>query len=274
MALTYTLVCECTQLTKFPSNAQSGTKHLVLRRNCRLMDTTRTTLAVSVALALATVRGFVLLPCGLDRSHFSARCNGRIHNSTPSCGNPAVGFANPPSASARSSFTRCTSLPRIPCSAPSHSRARSGGDYLTVGRSSSRCCRPIRAGATTMGLTPRLLVPGAGRKLAFAGLVNAAAFATVGGGVLSGGLHAVSGPDHLAALLPRVMGQKWYSSMRIGATWGLGHGFSATIIGLAVRELFSHLSLRLFLLGEGCATATAALFCRRDGCSRWAPYRP
>ncbi|CAN0493441.1 unnamed protein product, partial [Hapterophycus canaliculatus] len=53
------------------------------------------------------------------------------------------------------------------------------------------------------------------------------------GGVLSGGLHAVSGPDHLAALLPRIMGQKWHNSMRIGATWGLGHGFSATFIGLA-----------------------------------------
>lgn len=54
------------------------------------------------------------------------------------------------------------------------------------------------------------------------------------GGVLAGGLHAVSGPDHLAALLPRIMGQKWHNSMRIGATWGLGHGFSATVIGLAV----------------------------------------
>lgn len=68
------------------------------------------------------------------------------------------------------------------------------------------------------------------------GLLNAAVFATVGGGVLAGGLHAVSGPDHLAALLPRIMGQKWHNSMRIGATWGLGHGFSATVIGLAVSK--------------------------------------
>lgn len=61
------------------------------------------------------------------------------------------------------------------------------------------------------------------------------------GGVLAGGLHAVSGPDHLAALLPRIMGQKWHKSMRIGATWGLGHGFSATVIGLAVRRSISAL---------------------------------
>lgn len=77
------------------------------------------------------------------------------------------------------------------------------------------------------------LGPGGGRKLAVVAMANAAAFATVGGGVLAGGLHAVSGPDHLAALLPRIMGQKWHNSMRIGATWGLGHGFSAMVIGLA-----------------------------------------
>lgn len=85
----------------------------------------------------------------------------------------------------------------------------------------------MRMGAGFLG-------PGGGRKLAVVAMANAAAFATVGGGVLAGGLHAVSGPDHLAALLPRIMGQKWHNSMRIGATWGLGHGFSAMVIGLAV----------------------------------------
>ncbi|KAG5182191.1 hypothetical protein JKP88DRAFT_164788 [Tribonema minus] len=55
----------------------------------------------------------------------------------------------------------------------------------------------------------------------------------MGGGVLAGGLHAISGPDHLAALLPRIMGKAWPVAMRIGAVWGLGHGFSATLIGLA-----------------------------------------
>ncbi|CAM9252591.1 unnamed protein product [Choristocarpus tenellus] len=63
--------------------------------------------------------------------------------------------------------------------------------------------------------------------------ISAAKVAAVGGGVLAGGLHAVSGPDHLAALLPRIMGQHWHRSMRIGAVWGLGHGFSAMAIGLA-----------------------------------------
>jgi len=31
-----------------------------------------------------------------------------------------------------------------------------------------------------------------------------------------------TGPDHLAALLPRCIGKRWYQAMRIGAVWGLG----------------------------------------------------
>mmetsp|Transcript_27977 Transcript_27977/g.67900 ORF Transcript_27977/g.67900 Transcript_27977/m.67900 type:complete len:216 (+) Transcript_27977:1085-1732(+) len=40
------------------------------------------------------------------------------------------------------------------------------------------------------------------------------------------------GPDHLAALLPRCCGQPWYKAGRIGALWGMGHGLSATILGV------------------------------------------
>lgn len=55
---------------------------------------------------------------------------------------------------------------------------------------------------------------------------------TVIGGLLAGSLHAVTGPDHIAALLPASVGQRWYQGMRIGASWGLGHGLSATLLGL------------------------------------------
>ena len=85
------------------------------------------------------------------------------------------------------------------------------------------------------------------------------AFSTISGGVLAGSLHTVTGacvagcgalapprasrytrrhltphrphsikstrrtgPDHLAALLPRCIGKRWYQAMRIGAVWGLG----------------------------------------------------
>jgi len=52
------------------------------------------------------------------------------------------------------------------------------------------------------------------------------------GGILGGALHAIAGPDHLAALLPRCCGQRWYKAGRIGLLWGIGHGVSVTILGV------------------------------------------
>ena len=52
-----------------------------------------------------------------------------------------------------------------------------------------------------------------------------------GGGALSGGLHALSGPDHLAAILPFILGQKWYKAAYFGCVWGLGHGLTASVLG-------------------------------------------
>eukprot|EP00581_Thalassiosira_minuscula_P028670 CAMPEP_0183754484 /NCGR_PEP_ID=MMETSP0739-20130205/3560_1 /TAXON_ID=385413 /ORGANISM="Thalassiosira miniscula, Strain CCMP1093" /LENGTH=383 /DNA_ID=CAMNT_0025991111 /DNA_START=24 /DNA_END=1175 /DNA_ORIENTATION=- len=57
--------------------------------------------------------------------------------------------------------------------------------------------------------------------------------ATITGGVFAGSLHAIAGPDHLAALIPRCVGLPWYRAARVGAVWGLGHGVSATLLGLA-----------------------------------------
>jgi len=51
-----------------------------------------------------------------------------------------------------------------------------------------------------------------------------------------------SGPDHLAALLPRCCGQRWYRAGRIGALWGMGHGVSATIIGVLAFALKNRVS--------------------------------
>jgi hypothetical protein len=48
-----------------------------------------------------------------------------------------------------------------------------------------------------------------------------------------------TGPDHLAALLPRCCGQRWYRAGRVGALWGMGHGLSATIIGVLAFALKS-----------------------------------
>lgn len=60
---------------------------------------------------------------------------------------------------------------------------------------------------------------------------------TIAGGLLSGSLHAITGPDHIAALLPSSVGQSAQSGLRIGAIWGLGHGISAMILGLAAFYL-------------------------------------
>ena len=54
----------------------------------------------------------------------------------------------------------------------------------------------------------------------------------VGAGTLSGGLHALSGPDHLAALLPFVLGQKWHKAAYFGSIWGLGHGLTTSLMGV------------------------------------------
>lgn len=59
------------------------------------------------------------------------------------------------------------------------------------------------------------------------------------GGLFAGGLHAIAGPDHLAALLPRCCGQRWYRAGRIGALWGMGHGVSATMLGVLAFGLKS-----------------------------------
>eukprot|EP00536_Pseudo-nitzschia_multiseries_P009010 jgi/Psemu1/241732/estExt_Genewise1.C_2440017 len=74
------------------------------------------------------------------------------------------------------------------------------------------------------------MAPGAG---AIAGVLT--------GGVLGGALHAIAGPDHLAALLPRCIGQRWYKAGRIGILWGMGHGVSVTILGVLGYALKSQL---------------------------------
>lgn len=63
-------------------------------------------------------------------------------------------------------------------------------------------------------------------------LFPAASITAAAGGVLAGGLHAISGPDHLAAVLPRCIGKRWWVSSRIGALWAFGHGISAGLLGL------------------------------------------
>ena len=52
-----------------------------------------------------------------------------------------------------------------------------------------------------------------------------------GGGVASGVLHALTGPDHLLSILPRIIGRRFWKGCRVGSVWGFGHAISTTFIG-------------------------------------------
>jgi ABC-type nickel/cobalt efflux system permease component RcnA len=59
-------------------------------------------------------------------------------------------------------------------------------------------------------------------------------------GLLAGLLHVVSGPDHLAAVLPFSVARP-QQSLRVGLFWGLGHGVGVLVLGLlflVLRDAF------------------------------------
>ena len=83
----------------------------------------------------------------------------------------------------------------------------------------------------------------------------------VGTGLVAGLLHVVSGPDHLAAVLPFAVDAP-KRSLKLGLYWGLGHGLGVIILGVAfllLRELApiervsqgSELLVGLLLVGLG-----------------------
>mmetsp|Transcript_20606 Transcript_20606/g.29822 ORF Transcript_20606/g.29822 Transcript_20606/m.29822 type:complete len:245 (-) Transcript_20606:111-845(-) len=76
-------------------------------------------------------------------------------------------------------------------------------------------------------------------------------------GFLAGGLHALTGPDHLAALIPNCIGRPWSTSGMVGARWGLGHGLGAVMFGflaLMVKEYWDISGFSDFM--EACVGVT------------------
>lgn len=55
--------------------------------------------------------------------------------------------------------------------------------------------------------------------------------AALSSGWLSGSLHAITGPDHIASLLPIILAQKWQLASTYGLVWGLGHGITSFTMG-------------------------------------------
>jgi len=64
-------------------------------------------------------------------------------------------------------------------------------------------------------------------------------------GAMAGALHAVTGPDHLASLLPLAMGKPFNVSCRIGSRWGLGHGIGVSLMGFLVFALKGTFDVRV-----------------------------
>lgn len=50
------------------------------------------------------------------------------------------------------------------------------------------------------------------------------------GGLITGCLHTLAGPDHLAALTPLAIGQSRIKASVLGALWGFGHGIGQLIL--------------------------------------------
>mmetsp|Transcript_17367 Transcript_17367/g.27064 ORF Transcript_17367/g.27064 Transcript_17367/m.27064 type:complete len:311 (-) Transcript_17367:518-1450(-) len=119
---------------------------------------------------------------------------------------------------------------------------RSSNGFTTVLRPSS-ISSPGRSKGVSRGNNSRSAMSMHTPVSAAAGVGVAAIGGVIGGGLFAGGLHAVAGPDHLAALLPRTVGQRWYRAGRTGALWGVGHGISVTILGMLGYALKSRISM-------------------------------
>lgn len=66
-------------------------------------------------------------------------------------------------------------------------------------------------------------------------------------GLISGALHAMSGPDHLAAIMPSIICQKWWIALLYGLIWGAGHALSSSsmgIIGFTLKDSFTQSLIR------------------------------
>lgn len=135
-------------------------------------------------------------------------------------------------------------VPQLPLLGRScHTESTARKSYDRFGRQSRRACSIVCRFSRSGETTPDVLVPlsrtrsrelskGLMRMAAvipFAGDMQLLAVG-VGGG-FAGALHAVTGPDHLAALLPLAIGHRWWNALYTGLYWGLGHGIGAAAVG-------------------------------------------
>lgn len=49
-------------------------------------------------------------------------------------------------------------------------------------------------------------------------------------GAVGGTVHVVTGPDHLAAVMPLSAGSRWRRAAAVGLAWGVGHGLGVLVL--------------------------------------------
>ena len=64
-------------------------------------------------------------------------------------------------------------------------------------------------------------------------------------GVAAGALHALSGPDHLAAITPLSISEE-RGAWRVGLRWGLGHAAGVAVVGVLLLTFHQFLDLDRF----------------------------
>jgi hypothetical protein len=70
------------------------------------------------------------------------------------------------------------------------------------------------------------------------------------GGLLSGGLHAISGPDHFLALIPIIIGRSYCHGIKVGVTWSFGHALATSAMGLIAYILKDSIGINELLFSQ------------------------
>lgn len=123
-------------------------------------------------------------------------------------------------------------------SLPSGSRIRAPLQGANAPCYAARACAAAAPSLIGVGAPPPVLHASARRhapvqaSLAALASLQGPLLAAGVGGTLAGSLHAVTGPDHLAALLPLSIGRRWWAACSTGLYWGMGHGIGAALVGL------------------------------------------
>jgi len=90
-------------------------------------------------------------------------------------------------------------------------------------------------------------------------------------GMIAGSAHVVSGPDHLAAVMPLAVEQRWRAAIT-GAWWGVGHAVGVLILGVAGHALRGWLDIEL--LSAWSEVAVGGLLIGLGAWTIWRTYRP